>query len=1189
VVAAVYELEQSGLVHADGAEYGFAHERIREIARATIEADVRRSLHWDIGELLLARYGDEAFGERVFEVVDQLDAGLPLAGLSEPQRVLLVRLNLAAGQRALDAAAWASAQRYFDLAVELLGDESTRAATQPQAEAFAAWFGQAQAMALQGHNEAADQAFAALLRWPLSPEQRGRVLARRIKILDALERPSEAVDCALAALAEFDLHLPRKPSGLQVMTAIVFMLQAVKGVTRERMLTMPAVTDEREAAILHILAAANGAAWLSSQELWLVLMTTHARRVMKAGYHPTAPQSVSMVATVFMTMGKAAEALAMNEIAIELAEQRVCTPAAAVGARSNLLTMVGPQCRPFREVAKPMEQAHRAAIEAGERYVAGFIGSLGLVTHLEAGAHLRDILDIDARLRAVDASFGGPEIAVIAEMMRRFIHVLLGTEGATVLRIDDVETKLSPLMRYVIISVQVWERALFGDADRGWALLEPLLHDYERVLLGSLVVPRVTMLAAILAFWRFRASAGPERRRLRKLLRKLGKTSRRWAKIGPSNYQPMADIVAGVQAAIGGRGPEAQRAFEAAHTAALASSAHYVAGLASMCLADWAAHEGLATTERGARRSAREAFERMGARAVVAALDQRHGPMAVAEVAPHERSTRTNARSMSLRSSLTADRTGTALDLASVLGTLQAFAENLELEQVISRVLGSAIENAGADRGALLLERGGELSLVAEGNDTQTTHFVTTPVPLRDARDRLPTSALLYVLRTGGSLVVDDMSTDSRFSSDSYVGSSGVRALLCMPILKQSERIGALVLENHLTAGAFTPARLEVLRILLGQAASALDNARLYAALARSEAQWRSLVDGVPDIIAVMDADGQLEFVNHLSAYGSDPSALIGMFADQHMDPSSAERWREAFAAVRASHEPRELEVCITPEGLPRRWYNTRIAAIEAGAQTKYLSISTDITERKQLESQVRQQQRLESIGTLASGVAHEINNPVQGILNYAELMHARADDPTTVREFCDEISRESERVATIVRNLLAFSRQEREQAREPVDVRKLVDATLSLIHAVIRKDNVRVEVEIPADLPRVPCRPQQIQQVIMNLVTNARDALNSRYAGYHDDKRIEISAETFTNESRPWMRITVADHGGGIPADVRERVFDPFFTTKGRDKGTGLGLSVSHGIALDHGGKLRLESELGVGTRFFLELPLDA
>jgi PAS domain S-box-containing protein len=673
-------------------------------------------------------------------------------------------------------------------------------------------------------------------------------------------------------------------------------------------------------------------------------------------------------------------------------------------------------------------------------------------------------------------------------------------------------------------------------------------------------------------------------------IRKRYATSKRWAKIGPTNYQPMADIVGGLLASLRGDGDGALRRFEAARAAALESGAHYVAALASMCLADWAARENLPSTEAGAHRSAREAFERMGARALVERLDRRHGSLTAVALPPLERSSLTSGAGP--RGSVTTDRTHLSLDVATVLGTMQAISEDLQLEQVITRVLASAIENAGADRGVLLLERNAELALVAEGRGgicgaPVASQFIAKAVPLRDARDRLPTAVVRYVVRTGGSIVIDDIATDARFAGDSYVGRSGVRSLLCMPIVKQSERIGALLLENRLTAGAFTPARLELLRILLAQAASALDNARLYAALEGSEAKWRSLVDGVPDIIALMDDRGQLEFVNHLSPYGPDASRMIGLTADRYMDPPSRVAWREALAQVVSTGKPRELEVCIAPPKQPRRWYNTRIAPVEAAPTPKYISISTDISDRKQFEAQVRQQQRLESIGTLASGVAHEINNPVQGILNYAELIHASSEDAATLREFADEITRESERVAVIVRGLLAFSRQEREQQREPVQVDKLIESTVSLIRSVMRKDNVRLVIDVPDSLPAVSCRPQQIQQIIMNLVTNARDALNSRYPGHHEHKQMELRAETFTRDQSPWLRLTVADTGTGIPDDIRTRIFDPFFTTKGRDQGTGLGLAVSHGIAVEHGGVLRVESEVGVGTRFHLELPL--
>ena len=264
------------------------------------------------------------------------------------------------------------------------------------------------------------------------------------------------------------------------------------------------------------------------------------------------------------------------------------------------------------------------------------------------------------------------------------------------------------------------------------------------------------------------------------------------------------------------------------------------------------------------------------------------------------------------------------------------------------------------------------------------------------------------------------------------------------------------------------------------------------------------------------------------------------------------------------------------------------------GQSARIVGVDIDITERKRmeqerllLETQLRQQQRLESLGTLASGVAHEINNPITGIMNYAQLIQERLPADSPLKEFSGEIMHETQRVAAIVRNLLTFARNEK-QSHSPARIADIVEGTLSLIRTVIRHDQITLSVDIPEDLPQLKCRTQQIQQVFMNLVTNARDALNARYPSHHPDKAINLAACLLLREERRWIRVTVEDHGMGITPEVRERMFDPFFTTKPRDQGTGLGLSISHGIVKEHHGEIRVESEPGQFTRIHVDLPVD-
>jgi signal transduction histidine kinase len=254
----------------------------------------------------------------------------------------------------------------------------------------------------------------------------------------------------------------------------------------------------------------------------------------------------------------------------------------------------------------------------------------------------------------------------------------------------------------------------------------------------------------------------------------------------------------------------------------------------------------------------------------------------------------------------------------------------------------------------------------------------------------------------------------------------------------------------------------------------------------------------------------------------------------------------------------------------------------------------TDVTERwflerekAQAEAHLRQAQKMESLGTLATGVAHEISNPIMGITGYADLIEEMAGEDSQVRGFAIEIRRETKRIHRIVTNLLRFARTEKAETPRPTDLHDIIDATLSLVQMIMRHDLIGLEVDLPDDLPQVLCLSPLIQQVVMNLVTNARDALNTKYPEHDDNKKMRITARSLVRDGKSWVRLTVEDHGPGIPEEIRQRMFDPFYTTKSEGQGTGLGLFITYGIVKDHGGELKVETECGEWTRVHVDLPM--
>ncbi len=345
-------------------------------------------------------------------------------------------------------------------------------------------------------------------------------------------------------------------------------------------------------------------------------------------------------------------------------------------------------------------------------------------------------------------------------------------------------------------------------------------------------------------------------------------------------------------------------------------------------------------------------------------------------------------------------------------------------------------------------------------------------------------------------------------------------------------------------------------------------------------------IDSTEAVVLWVRPDGRLTYVNEAACrmLGYERDELLDM-AVWEIDVEYPETrrgwaWEELRSAGSESSEStfRRKNGALFPVEINARYLVFRGRELE-------FAVAFDITERKRLEAQLRQSQRLESIGTLASGVAHEINNPLTGIINYAQLIVDRIDNER-LKEYAEGIREEGERVASIVRSLLSFSRQEKEPS-SPARLIDIVNGALSLYEALLRRDRIALLVEVPEDLPTVRCRSQEIRQVVLNLLTNARDASASEPSGEERERWIAVRGCVVDDGRATWVRLTVEDNGPGIAPEMLERVFDPFFTTKPRDQGTGLGLSVSYGLVREHGGTMSVESVPGQLTRFVVDLPV--
>jgi PAS domain S-box-containing protein len=348
--------------------------------------------------------------------------------------------------------------------------------------------------------------------------------------------------------------------------------------------------------------------------------------------------------------------------------------------------------------------------------------------------------------------------------------------------------------------------------------------------------------------------------------------------------------------------------------------------------------------------------------------------------------------------------------------------------------------------------------------------------------------------------------------------------------------------------------------------------------LEESEKKYRRLVENSSDGIFRVNEEGRITFCNKRmeGITGVDRRALIGKRLLDLFDPESVEIIQDRLKKT-SSHE----QISLYGMNLVRKDGRKGIVDLsfssifKNGRRAGWQGIARDVSERKEMERQIIQSEKLASIGKLAAGVAHEINNPLANIALYSHMLLKKTKSDEEKQKL-KVIVTQAERATNIVRNLLDFSRQREPEITE-VDVNALLSETLSIMEHQLRRSGISLVKNLNAEVPEILADPGQLQQVFFNIITNAIEAMG-------DGGTLTVS----TDCQGDIVEVRISDTGSGIAKEHLGRIFDPFFTTKEVGKGTGLGLSVSLGIIERHRGSIEVDSEIGKGATFIIKLPLE-
>lgn len=518
-------------------------------------------------------------------------------------------------------------------------------------------------------------------------------------------------------------------------------------------------------------------------------------------------------------------------------------------------------------------------------------------------------------------------------------------------------------------------------------------------------------------------------------------------------------------------------------------------------------------------------------------------------------------------------------------------------DQLIDALMRAAIEYAGAERGVLVLARREEYWIEAEataGSDTASVNMRKAKMAPAD----LPESVLRYAARTKDHVLLPDALGANPFSADEYLRAQHASSLLCLPLLRQAGLIGLIYLENSPTFSTLAAARIAVIKLLATEAAISLENLHLHSDLQERDTKTRRIIDSALDAVLSIDERGRVTEWNAQAEtmFGWSRAEAVGRTLSELLIPQqyrvAHDRGLHHFLAT--GEGPllnRRIEITALRRDGAEFPVEVSIAPYQIDGKWEFSGFVRDITEKRAAEASTRRHREMEmelahanrvaTMGQLSASIAHEVNQPIGAAVTNAHAasrwLGATPPNMDEARRALSRIVTNGNRATDVLSRIRAFIKKAPPR-KDRVDVNQAVLEVVALTRSEAKKNKVAVQMQLAEGLPVVQADRVQLQQVLLNLIINAIEAMSASDAG---SRWLKISSAA--SESND-VSVEVRDSGPGLPDADTEQIFEAFYTTK--DAGLGMGLSICRSIAEAHGGQLRATAADPTGAIFTFTLP---
>ncbi|MEG4573323.1 ATP-binding sensor histidine kinase [Microcoleus sp. N3A4] len=1096
--------------------YKFLHDRVQQAAYALIEESSKKTVHLQIGRLLWQNTSTQTRTEEIFAIVDHLNLGIEGVG-DESERTEIAKLNLTAGQKAKAATAYAAATEYLQVGLKLLVDSS--------------WTHHYE-LTLSLYEEAAEAAFLSgdfdrMHGFVEIVQNHAKTLLEKIKVYEVQtqayigqNRLLEAINTALQVLKLLEIEFPQEPNPSDIGRAFEETAAILSGTRIEDLVDLPQMTDPYKLAAIRLLSSIFAATYIAAPALLPLTLCKQVDLSVQYGNASVSPFAYANYGLLLCgVVGDIDSGYKFGQLALNLLSK---LNAKEIQARTVVMVNICTRHwkEHFAETLEPLVSAYASGIETGDLEFAAF----GLIAYSYfayfSGKELTGLEREMATYRDAVHKIKQETALHFHEIYWQAVLNLLGrSEDPCRLQGEayDEHIKL-PLHQqandktgiFYLYLNKILLCYLFENSSQAIENIA-IAEKYLDAIVGLPVVPLFHFYDSLVRLTVYPYSPESEQQEILDSVQANQEKMQKWAHHAPMNHLHKFYLVEAERHRVLGQKLEAMEMYDKA--IAIAKENKYIneEALAHELAAKFYLSWGKETIAQVYMQNAHYSYQVWGAIAKVEDLEQKY-PQFLARTSA-KTTTQTKVNRTTTTPTTTSTNLGDTLDLATVMKASQAISGEIVLSKLLERLMKIAIENAGAEKGFLILEKAGNWAIEAEGsvNGDEVSVLRSLPFNTEAASREMPklASAIAnYVIRTQENVVLNNATQEGQFTRDPYIAATQPKSILCTPLLHQGKLTGILYLENNLTEGAFTTDRLELLKLLSAQIAISIENAQLY---------------------------------NNLQEFNQNLEQLVG------------DRTQE---------------------------------------------LSDALAHLKAMQSKLVEAEKMASLGGLVAGVAHEINTPVgvgvtvasalaEHTTEFASIYKSGKMKRSELEEFLDIATQSSNtllinlnQAAALIQSFKEVAVDRSSEERRTFIVRDYLDEILIQLKPKLR--NSKHSIEIKGDTKMaLDSYPGALSQVVTNLL------MNSLIHAYEPGATGKLAFDWQQEGDR--LRFEYSDDGQGIPPENLSKIFEPFFTTKRGQGGSGLGLHIVYNLVTQKLlGEIECKSEVGVGTKFIIKLPVQ-